>query len=48
MTKFRALIAAGVILGATALSTLPASAAVCYYEYAWDAWGNWAYYYVCY
>ncbi len=33
MTKLRALIAAGIVLGATALSTLPANAAYCYYEY---------------
>ncbi|MEO1197743.1 MAG: hypothetical protein AAFX39_00715 [Pseudomonadota bacterium] len=40
-------------LGATALATatltsLQAQAAYCYYEYYWDAWGNYVYAYVCY
>jgi hypothetical protein len=47
-TKLRALIAAGIILGTTALSTLPASASYCYYEWYVDGWGNYAYAWVCY
>jgi hypothetical protein len=47
-TKLRALIAAGIILGTTALSTLPASASYCYYEWYVDGWGNYAYSWVCY
>ena len=48
MTKLRTLIAAGILFGATALSTVPASAAYCYYEYYVDAWGNYFYSWVCY
>lgn len=46
MTKLRALLATGIVLGATALSTIPASAAYCYYEYYWDGW-NYYYAWVC-
>jgi len=48
MTKLRALVAAGIVLGATALSTLPANAGACYYEWYVDGWGNYAYAWVCY
>jgi hypothetical protein len=48
MTKLRTAIAAGIILATTALSTVPAAAYGCYYEYYWDAWGNYVYAYVCY
>ncbi len=48
MTKLRTAIAAGIILAAAAISTAPAFAYTCYYEYYWDAWGNYVYGYVCY
>lgn len=48
MTKFRTLIAAGLVLSTTALAAAPASAYTCYYEYYWDAWGNYVYTYVCF
>jgi len=48
MTKLRALIAAGIVLGTTTLATLPASASTCYYELYWDGWGNYSYAWICY